>query len=141
MMDTKNLDALIKSLKGELPKVKVGILGDSRNATIGAAHEFGTSKLPRRSFLRVPIADHFEKYMESSGIFTRESLEKVIEDRSMIPWLTRMGILAEKIVAEAFSTGGFGKWAKWKNPNYENNTGQILIDTQQLRNSITSEVT
>lgn len=148
-LDTKNMDAIIKSLKGELPRARVGILSNKanrttvgpNNPTIGAAHEFGTSTgIPQRSFLRVPISEHLQKSMEKSGAFTKEALKEVVRQKSVIPWVKTVAALAEDIVTEAFASGGFGKWPAWKNPNYENNTGQLLKNTQQLSRSISSEV-
>lgn len=168
-VNTKGLDQLLKALKGRPPVARIGILGDSprasapseishlelmrkrtkpkgaeinptTNATVGAAHEFGTSRLPQRSFLRVPISENLEKQMENSGALDNDALADVIKAGSVIPWLKKITAIAEGIVAEAFDTGGFGKWPAWKTKGYTNNTGDILVDTQQLRNSISSEV-
>lgn len=147
-IETKGLDQILKALKIKPPVARIGILGAANarsgkgtsNATIGAAHEFGTSKLPMRSFLRVPLSERLQKAMESSGALDSDTLKNVIKEGSVLPWITKVAILAENIVLDAFDTGGFGKWAAWKNPGYTNNTGMILVDTQQLRNSITYEV-
>jgi hypothetical protein len=153
-LETKGLDKLLKALKMTQPPVaRVGILGGSKNvragndgnssnATIGAAHEFGAPAqgIPERSFLRVPIAEHLQKEMESSGALDKEVMADVIKDGTIVPWLKKVAVLAEGIVADAFATAGFGKWPAWKNTGYTNNAGQVLVDTGQLRNSITSEV-
>lgn len=154
-INTKGLDQLLKALKASPPRTRVGILGSKAyashtgshneknppsNSTIGAAHEFGTSKMERRSFLREPIADHLEKRMEDSSALDQDVLNEVIHNGSILPWMKKIAIIAESIVAGAFQTGGYGKWAPWKNSTYSNNTGQILVDTTQLRNSISSEV-
>lgn len=141
----KGLTNLVKALKGELPKVKVGILGNgssrpdkASNAGIGRNHEFGLG-VPQRSFLRMPINEHFQSALDSSDAFNPDVAKEVIRTASIRPWLMKVGIIAEEVIREAFATGGYGKWQKHK-PGYQNNTGQILVDTQQLRNSITSEV-
>ena len=144
----EKLQKLLK--KKPIPYVRIGVLGSSvrvdakgtTNATVGAVHEFGspTKGIPPRSFLRVPLIDFLGKRMDSSGFYNRETMEEVIRQRTLVPWLKKMAVLAEAIVAEAFATGGFGKWPKWKNENYSNNANQLLVDTGQLRNSITSEV-
>jgi phage gpG-like protein len=145
-LNIKPLEHLINSFRGKLPIVRVGILGDTArnkgksNAEVGAAHEFGTSKLPIRSFLRMPLTDYLNKYLDDSGAFDKNSLNKVVKNGSLIPWMEKVAVVAENVVMDAFDTKGFGKWPSWKNPNYMNNTGQVLVDTQQLRNSITSEV-
>ena len=144
----KGLESILKALKGEMPTARVGILGSKTNrnkntvtnATVGAAHEFGTDKLPVRSFLRVPITEHLQGEIEKSGALDKEALAEVVRSGSVKIWLEKITGLAENIVLGAFSSGGYGKWPAWKTPGYENNTGQILVDTQQLRNSITSEV-
>lgn len=110
------------------------------NAEIGAVHEFGNSTHPQRSFLRVPLMDRLNKELQDSGSFDKETLRDVIINGTVVPWLKKVAVVAEGIVAGAFDTGGYGKWAQWKNPSYQNNTGNILVDTTQLRNSITSEV-
>jgi hypothetical protein len=146
-LKTKGLDQFIKSLKGKLPTVRVGILGshDARrggvngNAEIGAKHEFGGDGMPIRSFLRVPISENIGSYLENYGAFDEDNLKKVINEGKLSVWMKQIGIVAEKIVGDAFSNGGFGKWPGWKG-NYKSNTGLILVDTTQLRNSITSEV-
>ena len=149
-INVKGLDQLLKALKAGPPIARVGILGDKTvrsgggsfqtNAEIGAAHEFGTSKMPARSFLRVPISQNLQKEMESSGALDKKTLNEVVKQGSVLPWVKKIAILAEGIVADAFDTAGFGKWPGWKNPNYTNNSGQLLVDTKQLRDSITSEV-
>lgn len=145
-LDIKNLEQLLKALKGKIPIARVGILGDKNprtgggagNATIGAAHEFGTSTLPERSFLRVPISDQLSKRLESSGAFDKDVLAEVIKLGNITPWLKKVAVLAEGIVADAFDSGGFGKWPPSDMRRKQNQ--QTLIETQQLRNSITSEV-
>ena len=151
-INVKGLDQLLKALKVKQPQTRVGILGgDPRaakpgekhvptNAEVGAAHEFGTSKVPMRSFLRIPISEGLEKEMESAKLFTQDTLAAVIKSGSILAWMQKIAISAEACVADAFDTGGNGKWKAWKKSNYTNNAGQLLVDTTQLRNSITSEV-
>jgi phage gpG-like protein len=167
--DTKNLDGLIKALKTNMKKVRVGILGSdsirhgeqssgsgrsvnaansrpkkfgpmTTNAAIGAVHEFGTEKMPMRSFLRVPISEHLQSELERSKAFDQDAAKQVMKEASFLPWLMRLRDIGVNIVLEAFATGGYGKWPKWKTPGYQNNTGQLLQDTQQLRNSITGDI-
>jgi hypothetical protein len=142
------LKRLFKALKDKPPIARVGILGNSaarsnegdgpNNATIGAYHEFGTSSLPVRSFLRVPITENLQKAMDNSGAFTPEAFSQVMKQKSLRPWVEKLAILAEGIVADAFDTGGFGKWPA-SDMRYKK-VRQTLVETQQLRNSITSEV-
>ncbi len=163
-VSSKSLKQLIKALSGNLPEARVGILGSSTrkqeaevshesitrmkgqkqapkpvsNATIGAAHEFGSAKLPKRSFLREPITDHLQERLDIAGAFDETKLKKVIADGSILEWMKKIAVTAEGIVLEGFDTGGFGKWKpsemKFKKVK------QTLVETTQLRNSITSEV-
>lgn len=139
----KGLSNLLKALKGELPMVKVGILGSSArsdsssNAFIGRNHEFGIG-VPMRSFLRMPINEHFQKALDSTDAFDEATAKLVIQIGDIRPWLTKVGIVAEEVIQEAFKTGGFGKW-KASNMKYKTNQ-QTLVETGQLSKSITSEV-
>jgi phage gpG-like protein len=139
------LEQLLKSLKNP-PVARVGILGNDNartgdgpsNATIGAYHEFGTTTLPVRSFLRMPITVFLDKKLKSSGAFSKDVLKRVIAGGSLVPWLKLVAVTAEGIVAEAFATGGFGTWVP-SDMKYKKNH-QTLVETHQLRDSIASEV-
>lgn len=146
-MNTKDLDKLIKAISGDLPYARVGVLGQSNNrdnggsnATIGAAHEYGTTTLPQRSFLRIPISEQMGRYMESTKLFTEDAFKVLIKEGSFKNYVKMLGVIGEQIVSDAFASGGFGAWKSWKNKNYTNNANQILVDTHQLRDSITSDV-
>jgi phage gpG-like protein len=147
------LEQMLKALKVKKAYVKVGILGStnsrknneksgapSSNAEIGAAHEFGTSRIPQRSFLRMPLNEKLDKEIEKSGLNEPRVIGEVIKGATLKPYLDQVAIAAKAVILDAFDTGGFGKWPAWKNPNYENNTGSILVDTKQLRDSIATEV-
>lgn len=144
------LDRLIGILSaGKMPMVRVGVLGakshrskgDSKsptNAEIGAKHEFGLDGMPMRSFLRMPLTEFLQKYLDKAGAFTEPLLKEVMVTASLTPWLKKVGIIGEQIVADGFQTGGFGKWKPSDMSRKRNH--QTLVETQQLRNSITSEV-
>lgn len=140
------LDKLIKALKAKMPQISVGILGSSSrqgstgktNAEIGAFHEFGTSKTPIRSFLRMPLAEHLAPALKESGLFTQAVLKEVVAEVSVVPWAKKVAIVAEGVVLEAFDTGGYGKWPASDMTHKKNH--QTLVETTQLRNAIVSEV-
>lgn len=139
------LKKLIKALGAKVPYAKVGVLGDKNarqdhntNAKIGLKHEFGDDEVPQRSFLRMPITENLQKYLENSGAFDEAAIKEVIKSGSIKVWIQKVGVLGESIVIDAFNSGGFGKW-KPSNMNFKKNH-QTLVETQQLRNSITSEV-
>lgn len=140
-----NLQKLAESL-GKTAGVKVGILGskdhreggDFGNAEIGVLQEFGsiTNNIPPRSFLRMPLETKKNRLEEVIANSTEDiatgDLKKV---------LTKVGFEAEAIIDDAFRTGGFGNWA----PNApetvaKKKSSRPLIDTGQLRRSITSKV-
>lgn len=143
-LDTTKLEQIIQILKNDQMKARVGVLGDKNarkdaetNSSIGMKHEFGMEGLPVRSFLRMPISSKFKESLEKAG-FNKISWKKVIEKKSLSPITKRMGILGVRIVLEAFKTGGFGQWKpsimKFKN------TKKTLIETTQLRNSISYDL-
>lgn len=146
--DTKGLDKLLKALKGTQPYVKVGILGSkssrgggTTNAEIGAAHEFGTSTIPQRSFIRMPISEVLQKRLETSGAFDKDAMAKVLRTGSVLAWVEKLAVLAESVIGEAFDSAGFGRWpALDPKTMAAKKVEQILVETQQLRNSISSEV-
>lgn len=151
-LDTRLMDDLIKALKSPLFG-RIGVLGANTartksegeknddsptNAEIGADHEFGTDKLPRRSWLRIPLAENFNAFLEENGAFNETILRRVIENRTIKPWLQLVMATAEEVVLTAFDTGGFGKW-KPSNMALKKNH-QTLVETQQLRNSVSTEI-
>jgi phage gpG-like protein len=147
-IEIKGLQQLCKALKARPPVARLGILGDKNkrkkgipgNAEIGAAHEFGSEKrgLPQRSFLRVPLIDKLQGEMEKTGALEDLVIKEVIRSGSMVSWLKKIAVLGEKIVQDAFATGGFGKWKPSDMTRKKNH--QTLVETQQLRDSIVSEV-
>lgn len=152
-LNTKALDQLIKAFGDNIPTIKIGVLGNGArsiqgkgssptNAEIGAAHEFGAPahKLPMRSFLRMPLNTRLSDYMENAGLFKEQTIKDFIKTGSIETFIKLTGELALNVVRDAFETGGFGKWAKWKDPSYTNNSGMLLVDSHQLRDSISYEV-
>lgn len=147
-IDDKALKDFIKALSGSLPVARVGILGSNgargtadglTNAEVGASHEFGTSILPMRSFLRMPLTNHLGKALLDAGAFTAVTLREVIRSKTVLPWVQKMAIVGEAVVKEGFATGGYGEWRP-SNMAYKTNH-QTLVETHQLRDSIASEVT
>lgn len=147
VFDTKNLEKIIRALKkGGNAGVKIGIFGknaarqgsDLNNATIGAFHEFGTIHVPKRSFLKMPITERLKPELEKSGAFDEATIKEVVKLGTIKPWLDKVAITAEAVVMDAFDTGGFGKWTPSDMTHKQNQ--QTLVETQQLRNSITTEV-
>lgn len=143
----KILNSLIKALSATLPKARVGIIGSNKNrkdgltnAEVGAFHEFGTTKIPQRSFLRVPLSMHYQKMLERATFDKRLSITDI---------LNKMGAAGKAVVQEAFTNGGFGQWEPTKKYVHtvlakempEKHAGNILVDTGQLRDSIEWDIT
>lgn len=149
----KGLMDLIKSFTNP-PKVKIGVLGDKisrtkdlaikggdaklTNAEIGAIHEYGTSQTPQRSWLRQPLIEQLETYLEQAGAFTKESVISIMREKSLNGFMRKVGVTAERVIQDGFDSGGFGKWPPSDMRRKKNK--QTLVETQQLRNSVTSEV-
>jgi phage gpG-like protein len=154
-LNVKGLDQLLKALKAAPPVCRVGVLGEGNsrqpkegekhiptNSEVGAVHEFGSPArgIPVRSFLRIPISGNLTKYLSDNGTLNKQTMKAVIKSGSVLPWMERVAATALTIVKDAFATQGFGKWPAWKDSNYSNNANMVLVDTTQLRDSITSEV-
>lgn len=144
------LDRLEKAFK-KIPVVNVGILGDgsrgaggkvaNNNASIGAVHEFGSVNVPQRSFLRIPLIDHLDKRLKKEGVLSKKSIAEAVKNGSVQMVMAQIGVVAEGIVLEAFDTNGFGKWAPLRPSTLSSKKNQqTLVETGQLRNSITHEV-
>ncbi len=146
----KKLEQLNKNAKVKMI-AKVGILGNKTNrdddddspftnAEIGMVHEFGSKdeRIPRRSFLEDPLVIKKDEINETIGKLIGKHLT---EKNGMTKIFKKVGIKAEAIIQEAFATGGFGEWKELK-PKTITNKGSsaILIDTAQLRKSISSGV-
>lgn len=127
----KRVKAFLKSDKSQ---------GDApTNADIGLAHEKGvkTKNLPRRSWLEEPLQDKLRLHMQKLG---EQAIEKMLNSQYEQAY-AELGVIAEIIIQKGFETGGYGKWPKLKQSTIAaKGSSAILIDTAQLRRSITSEV-
>jgi len=150
-----NLDGL-KKIVGDLQdyRAHVGVLGSSgkngradedsesaglTNAEIGAIHEFGTESIPPRSFLRMPIEE--KKGTIVKKLSNSQTFKTHIEAGDIGKAVETVGVLGEEVIQQAFETKGFGQWPE-KAPAtkaHSKNPEQPLIESTQLRKSITSE--
>lgn len=114
--------------------------------------------IPTRSFLRMPLLSsegrkYILRFVKSYGFdfgkkreyedikyqYSSEGYNKAFVEN--IAYAIAAG--AEARVLEAFETGGFGRWAKLSPAtmrNRQNQENSPLLDTGQLRDSISSEV-
>jgi len=146
--DLKKFDQFKKNVLNT-KTVVVGVLGSNAdkthgessttNAEIALTHEMGSfsNKIPRRSFLKDPIDFRINRIIDK----TQELINKYItEQGGAEKILTLIGLEGEAIVQEAFETSGYGQWSSLSPSTIEaKKSSAILIDTSQLRSSVTSE--
>ena len=113
---------------------------EQTNAEIGAIHEFGKlskPRVPQRSFLMMPLKLYLQDYVnKKASVFNRYI---TLADHHKMYEL--LGITAENVVQSAFQTGGFGNWPALRQTTIDRKgSDKILIDTSQLRKSVTSRV-
>lgn len=133
------------------------------NSQIGFIQEFGRMEAPRipaRSFLRMPLKAHLKEKIKKSKVFSEQNVDKAIAQGDAGKLVKKLALLGEQIVLEAFETSGDGKWApnaditvyggwmkvkkkngKWTRIKIKGKgSDKPLIDTGELRKSITSQV-
>lgn len=144
VINTEKAEALKKQFERKVA-IRIGVLGSKverkdgasdkyNNAEIGLVHEKGSKSgsIPRRSFLEVPLTQGLVDKRKSLAKFFDESLKA----GDIMVFYVKLGLLSEKVVLKAFSTSGYsGEWSPLKSRE-----GKPLIDTGQLRKSITHEV-
>ena len=144
-LNLKGLEKIQKELKDK-SSVKVGILGsknsrndNNTNALIGLVHEFGSASknIPQRSFLVMPLSEKMPKKIKKIGKDVISGLTK----SNFKGFLKKLGVVAEAVIQDAFDTGGFGKWQGLSAKTIQRKGfDKVLVETTQLRKSITSEV-
>ena len=110
---------------------------DMTNAEIGLIHEKGslTLGIPRRSFLEMPLVLKSEGLMAIRNKIWSAFIAGEETKARLRSAYVELGHMAERIVQAAFESRGFGHW------QINEKTGRgTLIDTGQLRRSITSDV-
>jgi phage gpG-like protein len=151
----QQLDKILSALKKKYT-VKLGVLGGNNsrqdtttNAEIGITHEFGkaTKNIPRRSFLLMPCHSQLNKRIKEIA----PKVFKAVGEGKIETAYKVLGLLGESVVDGAFKTNGYGTWQPTssqvynrklaKSRNRKNKkTPMTLVDTGQLRKSITSKV-
>lgn len=119
--DTTNLDKLMKSLKDDYV-LRVGVIGAKgkgshdkasglSNADIGTFHEFGTEKMPRRSFLEDSLKFKLKDFNTEKFRAIRKALFKWFFDKKAPQnFLNVLGAKCLEYIEEGFATNGFGLW-------------------------------
>lgn len=150
-VDTDALQRLKQDIqRNGKARVHVGILGGSgarisepsglTNPELGAIHEFGVvdKNIPSRSFLRMPVIQQLPVALQATN---KGQWHKVILAKGIKGALALLGVYAIDVIHLAFETGGFGFWQALKARTIKRKgSSAILIDTAQLRQSITAEV-
>lgn len=102
---------------------------------VGIWHEYGTTRVPMRSFLRGPLkakSADIDKVLQTQFNLV---LEKGMDVEKA---LGRVGLAARNVSAGAFRTRGYGVWADISEATKEaKGSSAVLIDTGLLRSSIT----
>lgn len=148
-----NLDGLeaLRAKLGDAYVARVGILGanvarkadddsDLTNSEIGVIQEFGSesANIPPRSFLRMPVESHAREIMKSMD---SPAVKQAVESGNVVKVFQILGIAAEAWVKQSFSTQGFGHWPDNAPETIaRKGSSKPLIDTGELRRSITSDV-
>ena len=133
--------AVDTSVKVGLPSDKVGSEVYGAGVTImqvGAQHEYGTEKMPSRSFLRMP----FDLKRDEINKFIGLQFKTVLEDkRSANDAMELVGVKATNISKAAFRNNGYSQWAplaeSTKEIKQEAGKTTPLVWSGILRNSIT----
>jgi phage gpG-like protein len=139
----KAFDELRARLKAEHSKINVGVPGSQKEtdgtpvALIAAVHEFGSPAqgIPERPFLRTTIQENRGKYVQ----LNRRNLVAVLNGKMTVEQaLGQLGEVAKGDVQLHIASGTFAplKAATIKRKG----SMSPLIDTGQLRQSITWEV-
>lgn len=114
-------------------------LSELSNADIGLIHEKGvkSKKIPRRSFLEYPLTTKLPAAMNKVG----KALMDDLNSENLEKTYKQLGLVGEGIVLKAFGTRGYGTWPKNSPATIaRKGSSQPLIDTAQLRKSISSQV-
>ena len=130
----------IKNEKGEWVEPKEPLT----NGFIGAIHEFGSvsRNIPARSFLRFPLRIGLPTKLR----LNQKGMVNALLQGTFKNWLTKLGFACEEIVDHAFESSGDGSWKPLKASTIRARKKKgadkflPLIDTGQLRRSISSEV-
>lgn len=93
---------------------------------IGFVHEWGTDKIPQRSFLRSTLAEGKRKYKDFLKKLSKKVVKKELSGKQS------MGLLGERLQGDVKE-----KITDIKTPPLKVRDGNPLVDTGQLRSSIT----
>lgn len=126
-----------RQLQGGPNAVNIGLFGEQGSDLViyAASNEFGTEKIPERSFLRSIVDEkrrEFRKFIDKNKVLI---VQGPLQRRQV---LTRLGLLAEKEIVMKIDRGPFV-------PNRPSTiarkgSSKPLIDTGRMRGSVISKV-
>ena len=127
--------------------ILVGIFGNGTQATIGAAHEYGTNRagrgnkttIPQRSFLRKPMMAAKPEIVKQASM----AVKWVINGGDYKVAMNRLGLYAQGVSLDAFQTSFNKQWTPLKASTIARRTQQSskpLIDTGALRRAVVYKV-
>ena len=147
--DMSGWKGLEKTLKNDKYFTRVGILGSEAskqhakskktNAEIGAIHELGlVAGIPQRSFLKMPLETKLYDKISAE----KDKFYEALKNGKIKKWFEAVGFWCEEIIHNAFESSGFGFWEANAESTLKRKAPETkpLIDTRQLRDSITSAV-
>lgn len=149
--DISKLDDLIKSLNDDYT-LRVGVIGsearkkhgdsksksDVTNAEVGTFHEFGTSKMARRSFLEDSLKFKFNFNTEEMKSLRKLFFNQFFIKNSPKVFLEAMGAKCLEIIDEAFNTNGWGMWQPLSLPLFAKRFEQGMKSYNKLFKKMTS---
>ena len=125
-------------------KTKEGTTGSQTNAYIGLVHEKGSLSrgIRRRSFLEIPLIIKVDQLLEVRNSLLENFIHGGEHSVDRLRAAYRdLGIIAENIIQRAFASGGYGQWPPDSDTTKRRKRSSApLIDTAQLRKSISSDV-
>ena len=134
----KNIKKQLKSaqVKVGLPKGKGGSYEDGSSVIeVGSWHEFGTDKIPERSFIRVPVQQNMQKYKS----LAQKEVKKIYEGKQTVDGaLGILGLFMSDRMKASFTDNDWAENSPFTVALKGSSTP--LIDTGQLRQSITWQV-
>lgn len=161
-----NLDELnnLISILNTKYTLRIGILGSAAkavhdkesaltNAQIGTFHEFGTDKLPRRSFLEDSIKFKLNMKTNNLSSLKKAAFKAFFIQKKPVLFFRTLGAKCLEAIEDGFATNGFGLWAplseNYRQRKIKKAKGKekkfaqainILTDTGKLRHSISMKV-
>lgn len=154
----EDLKKRLAKLEAERSAVIVGLLGDSKknkrptddgrltNAALGIIHEFGTSRIPARPFLRPTVNANADRYQRILAEIVKRALESGKDPKR------ELGLLGQAAVADIRATITQGPpipppnapatLTRKERKRRRGSTGQVrtLVDTGRMVGALTYKV-